>query len=221
VTGPTGSGKSTTLAAIIDDINTNYARKIITIEEPVEFIHMNKKSLISHREVGSDSHSFINGLKTAVKSNVDIILVGEMRDQETIRLALAAAEMGILVFGTLHTNSSIKTIDRIIDVFPANQKAQIRTTLSNVLKGVVSQQLVRSTDGKRRWVAYEILLRSPALGAMIQTGETEKIISEIQMNRQNGMILMDDCLMQMVKEQKISREEAHKKAQDKAKFAGA
>src|SRR5204863_9165491 len=156
------------LAAIIDDINTNHAKKIITIEEPVEFMHVNKKSLISHREVGLDSKSFINGLTTAIKSNVDIILVGEMRDQETIRLALAASELGILVFGTLHTNSAAKTIDRIIDVFPANQKAQIRTTLSYVLRGVVSQQLLRGTEGDRRWVAYEILLRSQALAAIIQ-----------------------------------------------------
>jgi twitching motility protein PilT len=207
------------LAAIIDDINTNHAKKIITIEEPVEFIHVNKKSLLSHREVGLDTNSFTNGLKTAIKSNVDIILVGEMRDQETIRLALAAAEMGILVFGTLHTNSAAKTIDRIIDVFPANQKGQIRVTLSNVLKGVVSQQLLRSADEKRRWVAFEILLRSPALGAIIQAGETEKLTSEIQMNRQNGMILMDDCLTQLVKDKKITREEAHKKALDKTKFA--
>ena len=219
VTGPTGSGKSTTLAAIIDDINTNYSRKIITIEEPVEFIHKDKKSMISHREVGLDTESFTNGLRTAFKSNVDIILVGEMRDQETIRLALAAAEMGILVFGTLHTNSAAKTIDRIVDVFPTNQKGQIRTTLSYVLRGVVSQQLLRSVEGNRRWAAFEILLRSPALSAIIQSGETDKLVTEMQMNRQNGMVLMDDCLAQLLKEKKVTREEVHKKALDKARFA--
>jgi len=218
VTGPTGSGKSTTLAAIIDDINTHHCKKIVTIEEPVEFIHANKKSLISHREVGFDTETFATGLRTAIKSDVNIILVGEMRDQETIRLALNAAEMGILVFGTLHTNSAAKTIDRIIDVFPTNQKPQIRTTLANVLKGVVSQQLLRSTDGKRRYCAYEILLRTQALGALIQMGETVKITSEIQLNRQNGMVLMDDCLRQLVKDGKVSREEAQKKALDKASF---
>jgi twitching motility protein PilT len=218
VTGPTGSGKSTTLAAIINDINRNYAKKIITIEEPVEFIHNNKKCLISHREVGLDTLSFTSGLKTAIKSDVNIILVGEMRDQETIRLALNAAEMGILVFGTLHTNSAGKTVDRIIDVFPANQKGQIRTTLANVLKGVVSQQLLRSADGLRRWVAYEILLRTMALGAIIQAGETVKITTEIQLNRQNGTILMDDCLFEMVQSGRVTKEEALKKALDKSRF---
>lgn len=218
VTGPTGSGKSTTLAAIIDNINSQYSKKIITIEEPVEFIHPNKKSLISHREVGFDTASFTEGLRTAIKSDVNIILVGEMRDQETIRLALTAAEMGILVFGTLHTNSAPKTVDRIVDIFPTSQKAQIRTTLANVLKGVVSQQLVRSADGKRRWVAYEILLRSSALGAIIQAGETVKITSEIQLNRQSGMVLMDDCLSALVMSGKVSKQEAFKKAIDKSRF---
>ena len=150
VTGPTGSGKSTTLAAIIDYINTNFAQKIITIEEPVEFTHPNKKSIISHREVGKDTVTFASGLRTAIKSDANIILVGEMRDRETIELALTASEMGILVFGTLHTNSAAKTIDRIIDTFPPNRKNQIRTILANSLKAIIAQQLLPSADKTRR-----------------------------------------------------------------------
>jgi len=219
VTGPTGSGKSTTLAAIIDYINANFAKKIITIEEPVEFTHHNKKSLISHREVGKDTMSFASGLRTAIKSDTNIILVGEMRDRETIELALTASEMGILVFGTLHTNSAAKTIDRIIDTFPPNRKNQIRTILANNLKAIVAQQLLPSTDKTRRWAAYEILIRNQALGNIIQTGETMRLTSEIQTNRGQGMILMDDSLMELVKAKKVTMEEAHLKAIDKAKFA--
>ena len=218
VTGPTGSGKSTTLAAIIDYINTSKNKKIITIEEPVEFLHVNKNSIISHREVGLDTKTFASGLKGALKSDANIILVGEMRDQETIMLALTAAEMGILVFGTLHTNSAAKTIDRIIDVFPAKNKAQIRTILANTLRGVVSQQLLRSTDGKRRWVGCEILLKTPALGSIIRQAETVKITSEIQLGSSMGMILMDECLLNLVKEGKVSPEDAYMKALDKDTF---
>ncbi len=218
VTGPTGSGKSTTLASIIDFINTNYSRKIVTIEEPVEFVHPNKKSIITHREVGEDTFSFSSGLKGAIKSDANIILVGEMRDRETIELALTAAEMGILVFGTLHTNSAAKTIDRIIDTFPANRKNQIRTTLANALKAIVAQQLLPSADHTRRWAAYEILVRTQALGAIIAAGESMRLNSEIQMNKQHGMILMDDYLMDLVKAKKVTREEAYLKAIDKSKF---
>lgn len=218
VTGPTGSGKSTTLAAMINEINATQTKKIITIEEPVEFIHQNKKCIITHREVGLDTKSFAEGLKGATKSDANIILVGEMRDKETIKLALTAAEMGILVFGTLHTNSAAKTIDRVIDVFPANQKDQIRTVLSNTLKGVISQQLLKSVDGTRRWVAYELLLRSPALRSIILSGETTKLINEIQMNSQMGMVLMDNCLKELVAQKKISKEEAYLKALDKSGF---
>jgi len=220
ITGPTGSGKSTTLAAVIDHINTTHTKKIITIEEPVEFMHPNKNSIITHREVGLDTQSFATGLKGAIKSDANIILVGEMRDQETIRLALTAAEMGILVFGTLHTNSAAKTIDRVIDVFPPNQKNQIRTILANTLRGVVAQQLLRSVDGNSRFCAYEILLRTSALSSIIMSGETMRLTSEMQLNRQKGMILMDDCLRQMVQEGKVSQEEATMKALDKASFAG-
>lgn len=219
VTGPTGSGKSTTLAAIIDYINTNFAQKIITIEEPVEFTHPNKRSIISHREVGKDTLSFASGLRTAIKSDTNIILVGEMRDRETIELALTASEMGILVFGTLHTNSAAKTIDRIIDSFPPNHKNQIRTILSNSLKAIIAQQLLPSTDGKRRHAAYEILIRNQALGNIIQTGETMRLTSEIQTNRALGMVLMDDSLMELVKAGKVTKEEAYLKAIEKSKFA--
>ncbi len=218
VTGPTGSGKSTTLAAIIDFINTNFEQKIITIEEPVEFTHSIKKALISHREVGKDTLSFATGLRTAIKSDVNIILVGEMRDRETIDLALTASEMGILVFSTLHTNSAAKTIDRIIDSFPPNRKNQIRTVLANNLKAIIAQQLIPSIDGRRRYAAYEILIRTQALGNIIASGETIRLTSEIQMNRGQGMILMDDSLLQLVQGGKISKEAAYLKAIDKTKF---
>jgi len=218
VTGPTGSGKSTTLAAILDYINTNFSYKIITIEEPVEFTHPNKQSIISHREVGKDTLTFASGLRTSIKSDVNIILVGEMRDRETIELALTASEMGILVFGTLHTNSAAKTIDRIIDVFPPNRKNQIRTTLANNLRAIIAQQLLPSVDKSRRWAAYEILIRNQALGNIIQTGETVRLTSEIQTNRAMGMMLMDDSLMELVKAGKVTKEEAYLKAIEKSKF---
>jgi len=219
ITGPTGSGKSTTLAAIINHINETTSKKIITIEEPIEFLHQNKSCIISHREVGHDTQSFASGLKGAIKSDTDIILVGEMRDQETIALALTAAKMGIVVFGTLHTNSASKTIDRIIDVFPSNKKNQVRSLLSSTLQGVVAQQLIKSVDGNKRWAAYEILLKTTSLSALIRTGESEKIISEIQLNSAIGMIPMDDCLNNLVNEGKISKEEAHLKALDKLRFS--
>ena len=219
VTGPTGSGKSTTLAAIIDYINANYTKKIVTIEEPVEFVHKKKRSIIVHREVGLDTDSFMTGLKGALKSDVNIILVGEMRDQETIELALTAAEMGILVFGTLHTNSAAKTIDRIIDVFPTKKKNQMRSVLASSLKGVISQQLLRSIDGNRRYASYEILLYTSALPGIIRAGETIKLTSVMQTNGKMGMITMDDSLEKLVKENKVSLEEAALKALDKDRFA--
>src|SRR5690606_29654601 len=218
VTGPTGSGKSTTLAAIIDHINANLCRKIITIEEPVEFVHACKRSVVSHREVGEDTGSFMDGLRGALKSDVNIVLVGEMRDRETIELALTAAEMGILVFGTLHTNSAAKTIDRIIDAFPAKKKNQIRSLLANCLKGVVAQQLVKSADGKRRWAVHEILLYCSSLPGIIRSGETIKLNSVMQTNRQAGMITLDDCLAEMVRAGRISVEAAYMKAMDKSRF---
>lgn len=218
VTGPTGSGKSTTLAAIIDYINTNQKMKIITIEEPVEFVHKSKQSLIVHREVGMDTKSFMSGLQNALKSDPDVILVGEMRDKETIGLALIASEMGILVFGTLHTNSAAKTVDRIIDVFPAKQKSQIRSVLANSLKGVVAQQLLKGADGKGRFAAHEILLYTPGLPGIIRSGDTTKIASLIQTNKKMGMITMDDCLLNLVKEKKVSKASAKLCALDKGRF---
>lgn len=219
ITGPTGSGKSTTMAAIIDFINENYSRKIVTIEEPVEFVHPRKKCLLMHREVGEDTVSFATGLKGAIRSDSDVVLVGEMRDKETIELALTATEMGILVFGTLHTNSAPKTIDRIVDVFPHSQKEQVRGQLSFALKGIVSQQLLRSADGSRRWAAHEILLYTPPLPAIIRSGESTKLFSYIQTGKRVGMITMDDCLDQMIKDGKISKEAAYMKANDKTRFS--
>jgi twitching motility protein PilT len=218
VTGPTGSGKSTTLAAILDFINKNFAKKVITIEEPVEFVHKSKQCVIKHREVGEDTKSFASGLRGALKSDVDIILVGEMRDQETIELALTAVEMGILVFGTLHTSSAAKTIDRIIDVFPPKQKSQIRTILANALKGVVAQQLLRTADGKGRCAAHEILLSNSGLPGIIRSGESVKLNSLIQMNTKIGMQTMDECLFKLVSEGRVTSAEAHLKAIDKNRF---
>ncbi len=218
VTGPTGSGKSTTLAALIDYINTNYNLKIITLEEPLEFVHRNKKSIICHREIGRDSKSFANGLRSAIKSDANVILVGEMRDRETMELALNASEMGILVFATLHTNCAAKTIDRIIDTFPANRKNQIRTVLANNLSAIVAQQLLPDIKGGRRWGAYEILIQTSAISNLIQTGEVNKLSNEIQINRAAGMVLMDDCLMELVKSEKVSKQDAYMKAIDKTRF---
>ncbi len=218
VTGPTGSGKSTTLAAMIDYINQNFNQKIITIEEPVEFTHTSKSSLITHREVGKDTASFAMGLRTAIKSDVNVILVGEMRDKETIELALTASEMGILVFGTLHTNSAAKTIDRVIDSFGSEQKNQIRNILANNLKAIIAQQLLPSVDQTCRYAAYEILIRTTALGNIIQSGESIRLNNEIQMNKAKGMILMDDSLMGLVQAGKISKEAAYLKAINKSRF---
>ncbi len=218
ITGPTGSGKSTTLASLIDYINENYRKHIITIEDPVEFTHVNKKSVIVHREVGSDTKSFASALKAAVRQDPDVILVGEMRDLETIHQAITAAEMGILVYGTLHTNNASKTVDRIIDVFPAEQQAQVRTQLSESLKGVVSQQLVRTKDGKGRLACNEILMGSSALSSVIREGNINKIVSIIQAGRGEGMQLMDDALMEHLKADRIAPEEAYMKAEDKKAF---
>jgi twitching motility protein PilT len=218
VTGPTGSGKSTTLAAIIDHMNQTQRRKIVTIEEPVEFVHRPKNCLIVHREVGEDTMSFASGLRGALKSDADVILVGEMRDLETIELALTAVEMGLLVFGTLHTNSASKTIDRIVDVFPANKKEQIRSVLASTLKAVVSQQLLKAADGKGRWAAHEILLATPALQGILRAGESNKLDSLMQTSRGAGMITMDERLAELVAEGKVLVEAAFEKALDKDRF---
>ena len=218
ITGPTGSGKSTTLAAVIDYINKTQVKKIVTIEEPVEFVHRPQKALIIHREVGEDTVSFAAGLKSAIRSDANVVLVGEMRDRETIELALTATEMGVLVFGTLHTNSASKTLDRIIDVFPASQKPQIRSILAFSLRGVVSQQLLRSADGKRRWAAHEILLYQSSLSGIIRAGDSTKLVSYMQTGKKIGMITMDECLMELVRVGKVSKDEAHRKALEKSKF---
>lgn len=218
VTGPTGSGKSTTLAGIIDFINNNLPKKIMTIEDPVEFVHQSKKSLMIHREVGDDTDSFASGLRGAIKSDVNVVLVGEMRDRETVELALTATEMGVLVFGTLHTNSAPKTLDRIIDVFPTSMQGQVKSLLANSLKGIVSQQLLRSADGKRRYAAHEILLYTPPLAGVIRTGDASSVYTYIQTGGRIGMTTLDDSLKRLVKEGKVSPNEAYLKAQDKSKF---
>ncbi len=186
VTGPTGSGKSTTLAAIIDQINSTYPKHIVTIEDPVEFVHQNKLSVFSQREVGADTESFGAALRAAIRQDADVILVGEMRDLETISLAITAAEMGSLVFGTLHTNGAAKTIDRLIDAFPADEQAQIRTTLAESLAGIVSQLLLRTADGKGRCAVNEILLRTSGLPNVIREGNTPMITSIIQGGKRPG-----------------------------------
>lgn len=219
VTGPTGSGKSTTLAAMIDYINDNRDAHIITIEDPLEFVHPNKRCLFTQREIGAHAHSFSDALLVASRENPDIILVGEMRDLETISLALTCAELGILVFGTLHTNSAAKTIDRIVNAFPADQQAQTRTMLSESLKAVIAQQLVKTKDGKGRCAANEILLGSSALASMIREGKISQISSIIQTGTAEGMQTMDQHLMQYVKEGRIAREAAYEKAIDKNLFA--
>jgi twitching motility protein PilT len=175
VTGPTGSGKSTTLAALVDHINENFSRHIVTIEEPIEFVHRNKRSIITQREVPADSATFPAALKAALREDADIVLVGEMRDLETISLALTAAETGLLVFGTLHTNNARKTVDRMVDAFPANRQAQARTMLANSLRGVVAQLLLKKADGSGRLAANEILIASPAVSAIIREGATQKL----------------------------------------------
>lgn len=219
ITGPTGSGKSTTLAAVIDHINDSQIKKIMTIEDPVEFVHQSKKSLITHREVGDDTKSFATGLTGAIKSDVNVVLVGEMRDRETVELALTATEMGVLVFGTLHTNSAAKTMDRITDVFPNTQEQQIKGMLSNSLKAVVSQQLLPSADGKRRWAAHEILIYTPALAGILRTGDVSALFTYIQTGSKHGMQTMDDALAALVKDGKVTKEAAYTKAMDKGRFA--
>jgi len=218
VTGPTGSGKSTTLAAVIDHINRTYARHIVTIEDPVEFVHQNKQSVVTHREVGSDTVDFASALRAAVRQDADVVLVGEMRDRETITAAVTAAEMGLLVFGTLHTNGAAKTIDRIIDAFPAAEQPQIRISLSESLAAVVSQLLLPTIDGKGRVAVNEILLRTSGLPNLIREGNTPMIGSLIQSGKGEGMQSMDDALMALVQQKRIHPRDAYLKAGDKSRF---
>lgn len=218
VTGPTGSGKSTTLAAIIDKINKTYARHVVTIEDPVEFVHQNRNCLFSHREVGLHTQGFGPALRSAIRQDADVILVGEMREMETISLAITAAEMGMLVFGTLHTNNAAKTIDRIIDAFPAEEQNMVRLSLSESLAGVVSQLLLPRADKGGRIAANEILLKSAGLPNIIRDGNTPMLSQVIQAGKSQGMQAMDDVLFAYAKEGKVSAHDAYMKATDKARF---
>ncbi|MCB1196010.1 type IV pilus twitching motility protein PilT [bacterium] len=218
VTGPTGSGKSTTLAALIDLINSEQKAHIITIEDPLEFVHEEKLSLISHREVNQHTLSFSQALRASMREDPDVIMVGEMRDLETIALALTAAEMGVLVFGTLHTNSAPKTINRIIDVFPDNQQEQIRTILASTLKGVIAQQLLEKKDKSGRVAAYEVLVVNSGISNLIREGKSHQIASIMETSKQEGNCTMDQTLMQLFKNQSISALEAYRKAHGKQLF---
>ena len=218
VTGPTGSGKSTTLAAMVDLINSTRKEHILTLEDPLEFIHENKMSLLNQRQIGEHSESFTAALRAALREDPDVILVGEMRDLETISLAMTAAETGHLVFGTLHTNSAGKTVDRIIDAFPKDSQEQVSTMLSESLRGVVCQQLLKNAEGKGRVAAFEILVGTPAIANLIREGKTFQIPSIIQTGRKDGMQLMDQHILDLLKTRKILPEEAYRCAQDKKQF---
>jgi twitching motility protein PilT len=218
VTGPTGSGKSTTLAAMIDLINETRPDHILTIEDPIEFVHANKRALVNQREIGNHTRSFASALRAALREDPDVILVGEMRDLETISLGLAAAETGHLVFGTLHTNSAAKTVDRIINVFPAEEQEQIRTMLAETLRGVVAQQLLRMADGSGRVAALEVLVGTPAISNMIREAKTHQIPSMIQTGRKDGMQMREQAIREFLMKNIVSPEEAYARAHNKAEF---
>ncbi len=218
ITGPTGSGKSTTLAAIIDEANKTRKDHIITVEDPIEFVHKNEKCVVNHREVGIHTNSFSSALRGALREDPDIILVGEMRDLETISLAVEAASTGHLVFSTLHTTSAHKTVDRMIEVFPAEQQQQIRSTLADGLRAVVAQVLFKRIDKKGRCVALEILIATPAVRNLIREAKTYQIPSMVQMGKRYGMQLLDDAIMNLLNKGWISADEAYTKANEKAKF---
>lgn len=217
VTGPTGSGKSTTLAAIIDKINATYDKHILTIEDPVEFVHKNQRSMISQREVGTHTKTFESALRAALRENPDVILVGELRGRE-VELALAAAEMGSLVFGTLHTNSAAKTVDRLIDIFPTDEQEQIRMSLSEALAGVVSQLLVPTADGQGRVAAIEILMKTSGLPNIIREGNTPQLLSMMQGGRSVGMQTMDDALEALLRKGVVRAKDVLQRAVDKQRF---
>lgn len=218
VTGPTGSGKSTTLAAMINYINENDAGHILTIEDPIEFVHETKKSLINQREVHRDTLGFNEALRSALREDPDCILVGEMRDLETIRLALSGAETGHLVFGTLHTSSAAKTIDRIVDVFPAAEKDMVRAMLSESLRAVISQSLLKKIGGGRV-AAHEIMIGTPAIRNLIRENKIAQMYSAIQTGQQYGMQTLDQCLQDLLKKGMITKEDARQKAANKETFA--
>ncbi len=218
VTGPTGSGKSTTLAAIIDQANKTRKDHIITVEDPIEFVHKSQGCIVNHREVGLHTETFSSALRGALREDPDIILVGELRDLETISLAIEAASTGHLVFGTLHTSSAAKTVDRIIEVFPASQQAQIRSTLSDGLRAIIAQVLFKRIDKKGRCAALEILIATSAVRNLVRESKTHQIPSMIQTGKQYGMQLLDDAIMQLYKKKWISPDEAYVKANNKAMF---
>ena len=218
VTGPTGSGKSTTLAALLDYININFNRHIITIEEPSEFVHSNKRSIITQREVPIQTPSFADGLRAALREDSDIVLVGEMRDLETISLALTAAETGLLVFGTLHTNNARKTVDRIIDVFPSDQQSQVRTMLAASLRGVVAQLLCKRCDKPGRTAVHEIMFATSAVSSIIREGATQKLYDVITSGKSEGMQFMDESIWTKLRAGMISPAEAYMKSIDKTRF---
>ena len=218
VTGPTGSGKTTTQAALVDFINENFSKHVVTIEEPIEFVHENKQSIITQREVPTDSTSFAGGLKASLRQDADIVLVGEMRDLETIALALSAAETGLLVFGTLHTNNARKTVDRMVDAFPADRQPQARAMLANSLRGVVAQLLLKRSDRAGRIAVNEILIANAAVAAIIREGATHKLQDIIVSGRAQGMQFMDDAILALLEKGIVSPHEAFMKAIDKSRF---
>ncbi len=221
VTGPTGSGKSTTLAAMINHINENEYAHILTVEDPIEFVHESKKCLVNQREVGPQTLSFNNALRSALREDPDVILVGEMRDLETIRLALTAAETGHLVFGTLHTSSAAKTIDRVVDVFPAAEKDMVRSMLSESLRAVISQTLLKTKDGTGRVAAHEIMIGTPAIRNLIRENKVAQMYSVIQTSAQIGMQTLDQSLLELVRRNIVSSHEARARAMNKDVFPGA
>ncbi len=218
VTGPTGSGKTTTQAGLLDYINENFSKHIVTIEEPIEFVHEHKRSIITQREVPGDSRTFPDALKAALREDVDAVLVGEMRDLETISLALTAAETGLLVFGTLHTNNARKTVDRMVDVFPAERQAQARAMLANSLRGVLAQLLLKRADRPGRIAVNEILIANAAVAAIIREGASQKLQDVIVSGRAQGMQFMDDAIWALLEKGIVSPHEAFMKAIDKNRF---
>ncbi|MBK1647731.1 type IV pilus twitching motility protein PilT [Rhabdochromatium marinum] len=218
VTGPTGSGKSTTLAAMIDFLNKNRYEHILTIEDPIEFVHISKRCLINQREVHRDTLGFSEALRSALRQDPDIVLVGEMRDLETIRLALTAAETGHLVFGTLHTSSAAKTIDRIVDVFPAAEKTMVRSMLSESLRSVISQTLLKKPNGGRI-AAHEIMIGTPAIRNLIREDKVAQMYSAIQTGQAHGMQTLDQCLQELVRKGLLKKHDARAKAQNKEAFS--
>ena len=218
VTGPTGSGKSTTLAAMVNHVNENDYAHILTIEDPIEFVHESKKCLINQREVGPQTLSFSNALRSALREDPDVILVGELRDLETIRLALTAAETGHLVFGTLHTSSAAKTIDRVVDVFPADEKEMVRAMLSESLRAVISQTLLKTKDGQGRVAAHEIMIGTPAIRNLIRENKVAQMYSAIQTGQAMGMQTLDQCLIDLVRRNVVASSEARVRAANKDAF---